>query len=485
MTSRTSVPTLLACALVSASAHAQSQLVDGDWSDAPRFPSAVDPSGDNTGAFDLTQVYTRVEGTRLTIAWDTGTDLHNTQSGDFTDGTIRIEIDLLDGRTITIDLRERRAFREDNTDITWFDLDYETMPTVASDRYETALDLALFLPTDGAPFTLNFSGSDTLASPIPLQTPAPVTPFDERDPARLPGTDVRIVSLNTLFGGFLDPGLDGQRIARLLDSVDPDIICFQEQLAPRDFTIPDRLAEIDPREDGRAWNVIEAGDTTTCSPYPLTLLYESSDHHAVLVDLGAGDDIVVFNTHPRCCGFVGSSSDFSRIADMQEKADQIAQIRAGNTPGVDPEAPIVVIGDWNLVGSNTPLDILTDPAGPALADWPIQNLAKRSITTWRSLNGLSFSPGRLDLGADDPTRLLRRNGYVLNTRDLSDDLLASMGLLPDDSRASDHLLLVADYGFFPAGDLTDDGRVDIEDLYATDDATIRDFLRRREAIEIR
>ncbi|MEM1423414.1 MAG: endonuclease/exonuclease/phosphatase family protein [Planctomycetota bacterium] len=482
MTPSRYVPATLAIALLHAHALAQPALVDGDWSEWTIPPAAIDPVGDQTGAFDLTEVYAFVEGTRLDVAWDTGTDQSNTQSGLSRDGTVRIELDFLDGRTLTIDLRLRLAFRETGAAVAWPDIAYETMPTVASERYETTIDLGLFLGPD-EPFTLDFSGSDSLDAPITLQTNALTPATTVRPTRRAPGTDVRIVSLNTLFGGLTQFDRRDQ-IARLLDAADPDVICFQEQ-STRDTTIAGILNDLDPRGDGLPWNVIAFGDTATCSPYPLTLVDFGSEHVAVEVDTGAGDTIVVFNTHPRCCGFAGSPEDQSRIAAMQEKAGQIANIRAAQYPGIDPQAPVVVIGDWNLVGSNTPLEVLTDQAGPALADWPILNLAKPSITTWRSLSGLSFSPGRLDLVADDPSRLLRRNGYVLNTQDLDQPTLDRLGLLATDALASDHLLMVTDYGFRPQGDVTGDSAFDAEDLYALDTPILRDVLRRRELLRIR
>ena len=477
-----SVPASLACATLCAHALAQPALIDGDWSEWSIPPAATDAVGDQTGAFDLTEVYAFVEGTRLDLAWDTNTVQSNTQSGFSSDGTVRIKLDFLDGRTLTVDLRQRVALRDDGTAVAWPDIAYETMPTVASERYETTIDLALFLGPN-EPFTLNFSGSDTLDAPVALQTTTLTPDRPIRPTRRARATDVRIVSLNPLGGGLTEFDRRDQ-VARLLAAVDPAVICFQEQ-STRDTTIADILNDIDPLGDGRPWNVIRVGDTATCSPYPLTIVDFGSEHIAVEVDTGAGDTVVVFNTHPRCCGFAGSPEDQSRIAAMQEKADQIADIRAAQYPGIDPSVPVVVIGDWNLVGSNTPLDVLTDPAGPALADWAIRNLAKPSITTWRSRSGLSFSPGRLDLVADDPARLLRRNGYVLDTRDLDPTTLDRLKLQASDALASDHLLMVADYGFIPQGDVTGDSAFDVEDLYALDTPVLRDVLRRREFLRIR
>ena len=103
-----------------------------------------------------------------------------------------------------------------------------------------------------------------------------------------------------------------------------------------------------------------------------------------------------------------------------------------------------MIGDYNLVGSRTPLDMLTDAAGPGLQHWLLPNLIGESVATWRQ-NDSSFPPGLLDLVTYSPGRLVPRNGFVLDTGHLNEEELAKLGVKVKDSLVSDHLMLLADF----------------------------------------
>ena len=106
---------------------------------------------------------------------------------------------------------------------------------------------------------------------------------------------------------------------------------------------------------------------------------------------------------------------------------------------------VVVIGDYNLVGSRTPIDILVNTQSPGLRHWMLPNLIGESVVTWR-WDGARFPPGLLDLVTYGPGQLVARNGFVLDTGLLNQKELNRLGVKTDDSSVRDHLLLVADFG---------------------------------------
>ena len=70
------------------------------------------------------------------------------------------------------------------------------------------------------------------------------------------------------------------------------------------------------------------------------------------------------------------------------------------------------------------------------------------MVTWQDERS-DFGPGMLDLVAYDHRTLEPRNGFVLDTETLDGSTRATLGVRARDSRATDHLLLVVDFGVRP------------------------------------
>ncbi|MFG0305066.1 MAG: GC-type dockerin domain-anchored protein [Phycisphaerales bacterium JB040] len=467
---------------LSASALAQPVVIDGlfdDWAGVPI--AATDPAGDASGAFDLTEVRVRSAGTVLELDWDTNA-AKNLQAGSGSDGTVRITLSFESGDTLTLDTRARVAYRNGNPNngASWPSIGYVTLPTTAMPRYETRFDVSGYA-SPGEDVSIQFSGSDSLSGPIThtLDQPAdtPISPAPGGlDPD--PCVDLRVVSLNTLQTGLTDPAQRDQ-LARILDALNPTVLCLQEEYNNSAGQIKARLEAIDPNDNGLPWNVVKDYDTAVCSQFPL-IYYDANDSFTTaLVDLGNGEAVFVASMHPKCCGYTGDSNDTRRIDTSENLASIIADFRNGTlsaplTPYAD--APTVVIGDWNLVGSNTPLDLLTEPNLPGMQHWALQRTGARDAATWRDLDGFGFMPGMLDLVVHDTGGLARRSGFVLDTNELSPATLAAYALQPGDSDASDHYALVADYELTPEtatacavdcpADVNDDGILDNGDIGA-------------------
>lgn len=406
-----------------------------DWAGVE--PLAEDPAGDASGAFDVTVLRARSEGTRLALRFDVGAR-RNLMAGEAQDGTLGLELVLPGGRHLSIDHRALDP-RLDGRALLWEDLAYEAAPTHSSTEFEILMDLGLVDVAVGDEVTIDFSGSDELAAPAPFVLDGPRPEVLRRQTARRPGTTVRIASLNVLQSGVL-PGARRAPIVRLLRAADADVYCLQEEY---DLTEEELVTLFEEVADA-TWHIYKVRDNVVASRFPLTGVPGRHDRYApAVIDVPGSGPLVVVGAHLSCCGWDGNVDDRLRIHEAEGIVETIADLRASGDPATV-EAPIVVIGDWNLVGSREPLDILLDPAELGLSQWLLPQLVGEHVMTWHSSSSF-FPPGILDLVAHTPDVLARQNGFVLEEARLSDEERTDLGLEPEDGLATDHLLVVADF----------------------------------------
>ena len=183
---------------------------------------------------------------------------------------------------------------------------------------------------------------------------------------------------------------------------------------------------------------------------------------SVLYNLWFGKDLLVINSHFKCCG--GQVNDDKRQLEVDAT---IAFILDAKTPGgiidLPQETPFVILGDLNLVGDRQQLitlltgEIINIPifgnGGPP--DWDNTDLAdllsrqsdKRTAYTWRD-DGNSFPPGRLDYQIYSNSIINVEKDFVIQTEVMSASRLNQYGLqLLDTRTASDHFPKVADLSF--------------------------------------
>lgn len=469
----------LSCAAITASCSAQPVRIgiDGrfdDWANVP--PLATDPPGDATNLGDITRVYAASAGAVLYVRFDIGATL-NLASGVSSNEIPRLVVGLPGGSTLTANFRTKRFYLDGNTSntVSWATLGFVSAPTYAASEFELKMDLAPLGVQVGDTVTINFEGSDSLASPAPFTMNAPAQSPARRPPNRFEGTDLRVASLNTYNTGLLDGG-QFPGIVRLMRAAKADVYAFQEEYNSSAAQVANAMNIANPFDDGRSWHVHKVFDNAIASWRPITPIpSNNSKYAAAAVDMGDGHSVVVITLHPKCCGHIGSEEDVQRIAETQGMVDTIMGLRNG-TLG-EPYLPfqnagIVLIGDWNLVGSRTPLDMLTGAHGPNLRDWILPNLIGDDAWTWIGYGAGpgSFTPGRLDLVNYSAEQLLPRNGYVLDSRLLNPDERNTLGLQANDSASSDHLLLVTDFRI-PAmheptcpGDVTATGFISEQDV---------------------
>ncbi len=442
--------------------------VFGEWTKDTLV--GTDVAGDASSVFDVTEISAASSGTVLYVSFKIES-VRNIQAGPIGEDTLRLEVGFRGSVALTIDFRNRQAYTGGNPSnyVPWSTIGFRSMTTYASDRFEIRADLGAFGIGVGDTVTLDLSGSDTLDAPAPFTLQQPAEDLIRRDPGRHSDTTFRIASLNTLGGGLLN-GVRREPIGRLVQGIAADVYCFQEQNSPEAF-IAGRMAELDPLGNGLPWEVHRINDTVITSQQTMIPLIHGGDA-AAIINWGSNGAVLVFSIHPPCCGYIGSVQDQARITEMEGIAETIQELRAGQLgQAFEPyqDVPVIIIGDWNLVGSRDPLDIVNDPQGPAMMQWLLPHLSGNDVHTWRDLNESpgSFAPGLLDLLAFSDALLIPRNGFVLDSRELSAAELQMMGLNSEDSDASDHLMLVGD--FVLSQDCNDNGIPDLNEAINSGD----------------
>jgi len=257
------------------------------------------------------------------------------------------------------------------------------------------------------------------------------------------------VSFNTYVEGLCDPNR-ATTLGRLLNATDGDIYCFQEEWESSAIDkIMNRLTLLDNL--GHRYIHKVRGNVIT-SKYPLKVLPSRNGHYAAAMLNLKGKSLVVMSVHLSAMGYIGSKEDRWRIEQAKVILDAVEEINKGtydDADGPSTKPSIVMIGDFNLVGSRTPVDLLINQKSSGLNDWRLPNLVGESIITWRGGPRSSFSPGKLDYCLYTSDTLTRKNGFVLNSELLDPSESKQLALRSTDSEVSDHLMAVADFQFAP------------------------------------
>ncbi len=459
--------------------------IDGlfeDWDEVPR--AAVDVIGDGgESGVDLTEIRLANDDTHLFIRLDAATEFQLDEGHALTlcidtdgDPATGEEIHGI-GADLWWGLGERlgRAHgSEGSFEILPADFGFRASPTVSSTTFEMAIarDASPAGPLFGdGPVSVVLQdrtvGEDGLIDGelLPdagaLTYPFDPTPVGAPEPiplARQSEDTIRLVTWNTLWDGMTDPAR-AESFRRVLTALDPDILALQE-VTDHEQVI-ELVPEILPLADGE-WSVVNWSDRLTFSRLPLVtgwpVTYDPIDGRFTVsaVELPDGRWLALFNAHMSCCEWE---------QDRQLEADSfIAYLRGLTDPthaNALPEGtPMILVGDLNLVQGSQPLTTLLtgeivntswygqgvppDWDGSPLADLVSRLTERRVAYTWRADHG-SYWPGRLDFVIYTDSVLSVEHSYVLHTVEMSDDVLDSHGLRPDDTYiASDHLPHVAD-----------------------------------------
>ena len=321
-------------------------------------------------------------------------------------------------------------------------------------------------------------------------------------------TDLRVMSYNILWDSIF-PDKDATKAAkfsRVINVLNPDILNLQEigdpfteGWVPKTATdVRNLLNGIAPLPGGISWTVYKggSGDSTIASKYPLSMLRSgttpSGDLQMAIGLVNLPDDqfptdFYLMNNHYKCC--LTSTGGEEQRRQRQSDAN-VSWIRDARTPGgsinLQPGTPFAVVGDLNIVGSQSPLNTLItgnivnegtygsdsppDWDGTSLTDpVPAHNATGSSTYTWRNgstsrLDYIIYSDSALDVGSK----------FVLNTVSMTAAQRTATGLLQFDTAQGnsssnfDHLPVVTDFRIFDfaESDFNFSRTVDATDLAA-------------------
>lgn len=340
------------------------------------------------------------------------------------------------------------------------------LPTYASTWYEGRISRHLTLPVGGArtPTTAGpmagmavllgdegqiegWSDASSLLAPA-AATPTAVAAVTGPDlPARPIGA-LRLMTWNVLKNG---PAQNPEPFARVIETLNPDVILFQEWYDGDAAAVEGWFAAA--VGDSQPWKVIKGpGGVVVASRHAVapidlgTLETPAADGQPSQVRFVAATvnspigGIAVASTHLKCCGFKDSPEDRQRMD--QARAINRAMMSVSPTP----PALRFIAGDMNLVGSRPPLDLLRaglDADGSDLSVADPFVLGDRSQYTWSDYK-TTFTPGRLDyvLYSDSTAQVYQ--SFVLDTQRLAEETLARAGLNRTDTDVSDHKPVVFD-----------------------------------------
>ena len=374
-------------------------------------------------------------------------------------------------------------------------------PTHSSDRFEVRLDRraladwsGIETPTagDSIAVRLRFLALDSVADDTEtfhhrLATSPGADPplLPASAVVRTPGT-LRFVAWNVADGGFRDRT---GAFARVLAALGPDVVLLDEVHADMTMSELERFGDSLAQGPGPEWRwwLAQGGgrQRTVVGAKGLELLGDPSlariahepgalegwlrrvgnepeypgmpppsmlaraEAEGGLSATGAwvawgGLKILFAPVDLQSAGYDGSPRD--RLRELQARTLN----RALATALVErPGAGLVVGGDLNLVGSARPLEELRaglEVGGGNLQVARVGRLRGRSLATWRGLDPrAAFSPGRLDYVLYRGGALSLERAFIFDAKDLSAEALELLGIRASDSRASDHLPLVADF----------------------------------------
>lgn len=324
-------------------------------------------------------------------------------------------------------------------------------PTYASAGYEARIDRASLTRATGrrlrvrvdqiAPDATVLWTAQTAITPhgasVPLRE-APALPDK-------PADATRVLALNVLNSA---PLTNPDAFRRTIRAIDPDVILFQEWFNTAQPAIQAWVTT----NLGPGWSVFAPSTNgiaiatrhpvleTVGRPLPGTGPGDNARFAAAVIDAPAGP-IIAGSLHLKCCGGANTSEDTRRIAEAESIRATLADLRARH-----PDAAMAIGGDYNLVGTRTPLETLAEGLGAdgtALTPAHTITLGDASAVTWVDDNSM-FSPGRLDWVLVDASVAEIRHAFALDTRRLSAAALTRAGLEPADSAATDHLPVVVD-----------------------------------------
>jgi hypothetical protein len=473
-------------------------VIDGSFDDWADVPIALADPRVAAGPLDITEIRLTADADALYILLTARRPLN---PNELPSGTLRLALDVdgastgrlvdgLSGTDLVIEMSPRDVPAPGHgarvvdaatgEGFSPYAIGYMYGPSYASERLEIRLDRGAQLgsapPAFGGPraygrFTYQGAagegdGDRTAIFTAELPPRAAAAPHAEPGQlARAPGTDFRVLGWNVSHESLVrHPDV----FARILAAIRPDVVVFDE-VSPactvadiRRILPPGPPSEVfigssggdqralvaAPRAAGlRALAFVEYPEAQirplgrTGEEEPEALIAHGVATGGARIEVG-GRALLAVSLDLTCCE--GAESPPDRLRQIETRQIREA-IRKAQTE--TPAEGLVILGDFNLVGSRRPLDILAarlDAGADLEVARPLQ-LDGRSAATWRRA-GDPFAPAHTDFLLYSGSTLEVLRSFVFDSEDLSPE--DSQGVLaPDSAVASDHLPVVADFRF--------------------------------------
>lgn len=358
--------------------------------------------------------------------------------------------------------REGEVYLSTQTSINSYDIGLVSAPTVTSNRFEIKINRDAEI--NGEPlfkfdsisllFRSQSSGGDIVPdSPSAYSYTFIANTYEDEFYSldRHDADDLRFMSYNVLRDNLFEPNVR-ENYDRIFKAIQPDIIGFQEIYNHSGQETADLIREF----LGGEWFHGDVGnDNLIVSRYPIINETAIMGNAAYLLDLGQYQVFVIV-AHPPCCG-----NDEGRQEEIDAFMAFLRDSKTGGGFDLEDQAPIVIMGDMNLVGLNRQVKTLLegdiedeatysegfnpDWDGTPLEDTKPSNPGLPTTFTWYSENS-AFSAGRLDYIVYSNSVFELGNHFSLHTKTTPQDKLDLFSLERDDTfKASDHLPLVADF----------------------------------------
>lgn len=441
-----------------------------DWSGIS--PAYSDQTGDGDG-IDIGRVWLSNDDRRFFLRFELGEEI-SLQSGNNLGLYLDTDDNASTGRPVNgigVDLywrfgdRSGRIYTDGNdTPVSAYDLGLVTAPTVTSSEFEVefvappgeSIRSSLFQGKKIRWFLLDEANPSGDIAPDPgtgsvyllkkgMVPSYKVIPLEREEP-----DSIRIMTYNALWDNLFK---EKEALSRVLKIIQPDIITFQEVGVYSEEEVRRILTDI----LGGEWWTARKKDVVTAGRYPIRQTGAIDGNLLALFDLPDKifpRDLLVINVH---LPFGGADAGRMKEAGNIIKFIARAKHNAGEST-ILPDTPIIIIGDFNLVGESRQLNLFLNGSdngpdwdGTSLADlFPYHSGAPESYT-WQSSHRRGFGPGRLDLVIYTDSVLSPVKSYILCTETMAESELSGYGLRRDDSPTiSDHSPIVVDFIFKPS-----------------------------------
>lgn len=292
-----------------------------------------------------------------------------------------------------------------------------------------------------APLTIQLDGERIFSAPVTIE--------------RAVNSDLRVATFNARMDNIFTPAGDAA-FGKLISALRPDVIALQEIY---DHTAQQTLVLVSKYYPSMSplslYSLKAEPDIVLISRYPIIDIENIAGNGVFHLSSknALGTNLIVIASH-----LPAGDKDSERAEEADKLVKAISEINSGNFKfNVEKNAPIIMLGDFNLVGSSAQYRTLVDgklstgetlPPDAGVGSFaqaqPVQPFVPMTYT-WRNAAS-DYPASHLDYIFYTSSTLELKNSLALFTEELPSEYLTQYGLdYSASSDASDHLPFVADF----------------------------------------